>query len=77
MNKSTPKFFVGRFKRKSGEVYFQVLRQRRVGRFVPRIVVEAWGDDWTPVKKKFARASNLFVSREAARREKYKLMGKA
>jgi len=71
------KFFVGRFKNKAGEVYFRVLRQRKVGRIVPRIVVEGFADAWTPVKAKFARASNLFVSREAARREKYALEGRA
>lgn len=68
MTKNAPRFFVADVKKKSGKSTLRVLRQRKVGRVVPRTVVEGFGDTWTVVKTKFVRKSKLFESRNAARR---------
>jgi len=79
MSKTTTpaKFFVGRTKTDKGDRRFHVFRQRVTGRLIKKTVVEVMQKDWTAVKRKFSRASRLFLTRAEARREKLFCEGRA
>lgn len=67
---ASPRYFIAEMKHlQSGKATLRILRQRKVGRIVPRVIVEAYSDIWRKVNAKYTRKSKLIDGRNAARRE--------